>query len=150
YWDPQFAQGKGTAGFDTHDVAVVILNSCPNTGGITCGAAALGSYGALPQRNQVDSLKNNTPIDLVGFGVQGFLSGSGPCGGPCKKQPDFDQAFTRFFAPTTLIASNDRISKEFVKLHSNKGGVCFGDSGGPDLLSGSNVVLAVNSFGNGT
>ncbi len=58
-------------------------------------------------------------------------------------------AFTRFFAPTTLIASNDRISNEFLKLHANNGGVCSGDSGGPDLLGETNVILAVNSFGNG-
>jgi hypothetical protein len=148
YWDPKFAVGKGTAGFATHDVAVVILTSCPNDDDITCGPAPLGTYGALPQLRQVDSLENKAAIDLVGFGVQNFVNGGGPCGGPCKKQPN--DAFTRFRARTTLIASNNRISEEFLKLHSNKGGVCFGDSGGPDLLADTNVVLAVNSFGNGT
>jgi hypothetical protein len=85
-----------------------------------------------------------TSVDLVGYGVQNFVNGGGPCGGPCKKQPG--DATTRFFAATTLIASNDSISDEFIKLHSNKGGTCFGDSGGPNLLGGTNIVLAVNSF----
>lgn len=48
-----------------------------------------------------------------------------------------------------MVASNDSISDEFLKLHTNKGGTCFGDSGGPDLLGGTNVILGVNSFGNG-
>jgi hypothetical protein len=54
--------------------------------------------------------------------------------------------FTRFFAPSTLVASNNSISDEFIKYHLNKGGACFGDSGGPDLLGGTNIVLADNSF----
>ena len=37
-------------------------------------------------------------------------------------------------------------SSEFIKLHANKGGICFGDSGGPDLLGGTNVVIGINSF----
>ena len=154
YFDPNFQMGTkgGLPGFDTHDVAVVILTSsgCAvplhRTG--SCGpvpaSATLGKYGALPSENEVDSLAMNTPIDLVGFGVQNFVNGGGPCGGPCK--PQAGAVFTRFAAQTTLIASSNSISDEFVKLHSNKGGVCFGDSGGPNLLGGTNVVLAVNSF----
>jgi hypothetical protein len=85
-----------------------------------------------------------TGIDFVGFGVQNFINGGGPCGGPCTPVPG--DVFTRFFAPSTLIASNNSISDEFIKYHVNKGGICFGDSGGPDLLGGTNIVLADNSF----
>jgi hypothetical protein len=28
----------------------------------------------------------------------------------------------------------------------NRGGFCFGDSGGPDLLAGSDTVIGVNSY----
>jgi hypothetical protein len=155
YSDPQWVLGAkgGLPHFDTHDVAIIVFGEpgCHTPTSVStyfCGAipaaATGGQYGTLPQANLVDTLSNNTPVDLVGYGVQGFVNGSGPCDPNCKKSAG--ASATRFFAPTTLVASNDTIADEFIKLHSNKGGTCFGDSGGPNLLGGTNVVLAVNSF----
>ena len=124
--------GPGLPGFDTHDVAVVVLNSPRDP----------GSFGVLPSANLVDTLPMRTPVDIVGYGVQGFLRGGGP--------PDQIFLFTRYFAPSLLIQSNNVQSDEFIKLTANpaqgKGGICFGDSGGPDILSGTNIILAVNSY----
>ena len=130
YFDPQFAGiGNGIPQADTHDVAVVVFPA-PIPASVTGG-----QYGALPPQGIVDTLGNNTPIDLVGYGVVGFARGGG--------QPQPVALFQRFFGQTTAFKSNGAIGDEFLKLHN---GSCFGDSGGPDLLGGTNVVLAENSF----
>lgn len=151
YFDPDFVNGAhGLPHFDSHDIGLIIFGSpgCvvpPNASGMkSCGPVASSAFGALPSEGLVDTLANHTPIDLVGYGVQNFIIGGGPCGGPCK--PAQGSAFTRFFGQTTLVTSNDRIGDEFLKLQSNPSGTCFGDSGGPDLLGGTNIVLGINSF----
>ena len=89
-----------------------------------------------------DTLPTKTDVDLVGYGVQGFIRGGG--------KPGQVFLFTRYFAPSQLVQSNDVLSPQFLKLTANpskgKGGVCFGDSGGPDLLAGTDTILAVNSL----
>lgn len=124
--------GPGLPGFDTRDVAVIALNA-PRDPGV---------FATLPAAGLVDTLPMGTPADLVGYGVQGFVRGGG--------QPGQIFLFTRFFAPSQLVQSNHVHSAEFIKLTANpahgKGGVCFGDSGGPDVLAGTDIVLAVNSY----
>jgi hypothetical protein len=151
YVDPQFcpACGGGLPGFDTHDVAVV---SFASTGCSPCGpipaSATDGRYGALPAEGEVNRLPMKTPVDVVGYGVQAFTVGGGPCLGPCTPRPS---AFgTRSSTTSPLVQSTDAISDEFIKLQTTRGGQCLGDSGGPDLESGTNVLLAVTSFGTNT
>jgi hypothetical protein len=124
--------GSGTPGFDSDDVAVVALNTARNP----------GAFGVLPTSGLVNTLPMGTPVDIVGYGVQGFIHGGG--------QPGQIFLFTRYFAPSQLVQSHDVLSSEFLKLTANpaqgKGGVCFGDSGGPDVLGGTDIVLGVNSF----
>jgi hypothetical protein len=124
--------GNGLPGFDSHDVAVIVLDK----------PVTLPRYAQLPTENLVDTLPMSTNIDLVGYGVQ-FDKGGGP------RWPE-DGAFTRYYAPTLLVASNFVHSDEYIKLTANpaqgKGGTCFGDSGGPDLLGGTDIILAVNSY----
>jgi hypothetical protein len=124
--------GNGLPGFDSHDVAVIVLDE----------PVSLPRYAQLPQEGLVDTLPMSTNIDLVGYGVQ-FNQGGGP-------RIPYDGAFTRYYAPTLLVASNFVHSDEYIKLTANpakgKGGTCFGDSGGPDLLGGTDIILAVNSY----
>jgi hypothetical protein len=124
--------GGGLPGFDSHDVAVIVLDE----------PVILPRYAQLPAEGLVDILPMNTKVDLVGYGLQ-FDSGGGP------RYPE-DGAFTRYYAPTLLIASKFVHSDEYIRLTANpaqgKGGTCFGDSGGPDLLGGTDTILAVNSY----
>ena len=117
---------------DSYDVAVIVLDEPSDP----------GAFAALPTAGLVDALPMMTDVDIIGYGVQGFIRGGGP--------PDQLFLLTRYFAPSQLIQSNHVISGRFIKLTANpakgKGGVCFGDSGGPDILSGTNIILGVNSF----
>jgi hypothetical protein len=117
---------------DTYDVAVIVLDE----------ASDPGEFAVLPTAGLVDELPMMTDVDVIGYGVQGFLRGGG--------RPDQVFLLTRYFAPSQLVQSNDVISSLFLKLTANPskgtGGICFGDSGGPDILSGTNVILGVNSF----
>ena len=116
----------------THDVAVVTLDQ-----------AQPGPYAKLPALNAVSKLPKKSGLVLVGYGVSGFTNGGG------KPQPL--ATFQRSFATLTLGNAGNDVSAEFFKLASsasgNKPGACFGDSGGPDLVPGSNVAVGLTSFG---
>lgn len=132
--DPDWciACGPGLPGFDSHDVAVIALNA-PRDPGV---------FAVLPTAGFVDTLAMKAAVDVVGYGVQGFVRGGG--------RPGQIFLFTRYFARTELVQSSNVQSVEFIKLTANPsqgtGGICFGDSGGPDLLGGTDIVLAVNSY----
>jgi hypothetical protein len=131
--------GKGLPGFAAGDVGVVILTEPVPT-------SVVAAYAQLPSAGFVDTLRNKTKIDFVGYGVQFQISGQGgiPPGarwaGPRQ----------RMYAPSELVSGNFAHSETFMKFALNpgggSGGTCFGDSGGPDLLGGTSTVLAVNSY----
>jgi hypothetical protein len=135
-----YGRGNGLPAFSYRDIGVVVLNE----------PVSMDQYATLPTAGLVDTLKNKTPIDLVGYGVQ--YQGQIP--GNMVPQPPPYYRWTgprvRLYAPTELVSGNFVHSAEYMRLALNpgggSGGTCFGDSGGPDLLGGTNIVLAVNSY----
>jgi hypothetical protein len=137
YTFPEFCIGcgNGLPGFAYRDVGIVVLSEPVPT-------SVVGEYAELPTAGLVDTLANKTVVDIVGYGVQVQNRGGGP--------PFWTGLRVRLFAETQLVSQNFVHSDEFLRLTANpggdKGGTCFGDSGGPDLLGGTDVVLAVNSY----
>jgi hypothetical protein len=142
--NPNFCNpcGSGSINFARHDTGVVKLTS----------SVTLSRYAQLPAPNLVDTLANKTPIDLVGYGVQ--FQAQIP-GNQLPQPPPFNRwtgPRERNYAQAELVSGNFSNSDEFLRVTFNpgggKGGSCFGDSGGPNLLGGTDVVLADNSYVN--
>lgn len=140
-WDthPDYEMGAAPQLKDwiSHDVGIIILDE----------PVVMDYYGKLPTEGLVDTLDMMTPVDQVGYGVHEMfhVPGAGP--------PDWDwiEFGARYYAPAQLVKSNHVFSDEFIKLTANpaqgKGGTAFGDSGGPNLLGGTDTILAVTSWG---
>ncbi|MET0939063.1 MAG: trypsin-like serine protease [Gaiellaceae bacterium] len=126
-----------TGPFFVHDVGVVILQA-PGVTGLPASA-----YGVLPGLNSLDALKPNrsTTFDSVGYGLQKSF----PTAAAWKNVANR----TRMIAHPHLVQVNTGFVGDFSLLLSNNantGGTCFGDSGGPNFLAGTNVVAGVTSF----
>jgi hypothetical protein len=139
YTNPDFCIGcgNGLPGFATRDVGIIVL-----TEPVPTSVVPASEYAVLPSAGLVDTLKNKSAVDFVGYGVQEQIRGGGP--------PVWTGLRNRFFAPSELVSGKFVHSNEFMRFSLNaskgSGGTCFGDSGGPDLLAGSHTVLAVNSY----
>ena len=116
--------GGGNSGSDLNDVAVVL---------VVPGAPPLPPpYASLPLRvGYDDSLPNNQAIENLGYGVQDATTLQG--------------AGSRVVADEKIIPGGGKTGADFLKISG--GNTCFGDSGGPNLQAGTNIVLAVNSYG---
>ncbi len=146
YTNPDYGTGslgKGLPAFDYRDVGVIVLDEP-----VTC--ADVGRCAILPAAGLVDTLKNKTDIDFVGYGVQYQAQIPGK---DVPQPPPYNRwtgPRVRLYAPSQLVSGKFVHASEFMRLSLNpgggKGGTCFGDSGGPDLLGGTDTVLAVNSY----
>jgi hypothetical protein len=132
YGQSPYGGGNGLPAFAYHDVGVVVLDRAVTNVG----------YASLPPAGMVDTLRNKTKVDFVGYGVQKQVRDKG---GKVWAGPR-----VRMYAPSNLVSGKFVHSPDYMRLSLNpgrgKGGFCFGDSGGPDLLGGTDTILAVNSY----
>ena len=132
-----YGGGNGLPAFSYRDNGVVVLDD----------PVTLSRYAQLPTAGLVDKLaKKNKPVDVVGYGVQ-YQDMMYP-GQPPRAR--WTGPRERMYAPTNLISGKFVHSADYARLALNpgggSGGTCFGDSGGPDLQGGKDVILAVNSY----
>jgi secreted trypsin-like serine protease len=108
-------------------------------------------YGALPEYDQLDAMatqrgQQDVTFTAVGYGLQTSFPDAAAWKNASElyrmvSHPSLIQINTGFTGSESLLLSNN----------ANTGGTCFGDSGGPNFIGGSNVIGGVTSFGiNGT
>ncbi len=143
YTNPDFCHycygpSNGLPAFSYRDVGVVVLEK-------RVPRRVLNEYAALPDPGLVDTLANKTELDVVGYGVQWKIKDGG-----IPPYYRWTGPKVRLYAPSELISGEFVHSDEYMRIALNpggdSGGTCFGDSGGPDLLAGTDTVLAVNSY----
>jgi hypothetical protein len=122
------------------DVAVVLLPYDPGVG-----------YGALPELGLLDTLAPSAQpgnqdryLTAVGYGTTGLNRGEG---GP----PEFVYPDVRMRAENRIIGlKGARLGDLLVQTTAapgTGGGTCYGDSGGPFFLAGTNIVVATTITG---
>lgn len=132
YTHPDFfdvaPKGVGVPASVGHDVGVVVLDT----------PVALSRYAALPHAGALRG-DRSAPFTLAGYGANGWVTGGG------RPFPTFD--FDRMVATSRLIGVDSEFARFSTSLGQGDGGVGPGDSGGPALRQGSDLVSAIASHG---
>jgi hypothetical protein len=122
------------AAFFKHDLGVLRLSE----------PIFMDEYGRLPTQGLLDELyaeNKQQRYTAVGYGAEG--SGpKGSFGGDTRLRADL-----RLVNLEGVGGAGRGVAANF-SSNANTGGTCFGDSGGPIFVSGTNTIVAVVSFGN--
>ena len=130
------SNNHGVPHWASHDFGIIVLSEPVPT-------SIVNEYAQLPPPGIVETLANKTLLDIVGYGAQEQVHIPG-VGGKFWTWT----AVEPFFATAEFISGSFVDSDEWIRHTTNgvrdNGAVCFGDSGGPTLLSGT--VIGVASY----
>jgi hypothetical protein len=129
------AGAKPSEALKSSDVAIIQLDE---------PVKEVTAYPTLPTVGLADTLKAGTSLQVIGYGVQE------------QTQPKntWIGSFQRSSATVNLLSANFQGSDKYLKCSANaaqgKGGIAYGDSGGPTIYSinGQSILLAVNAYVN--
>ncbi len=132
---------NANSAFASSDLGVIVLDE-PVTGVTT--------FAALPNVGFSDSLPTKTSLKVIGYGVQYQIT-------PRNNGPEnaWVGYVSRNSAQVDLKLGNFAGSDRYIRCSANpgqdKGGIAFGDSGGPVVYTAANgqeTVIAVNAYVN--
>jgi hypothetical protein len=107
------------------DIAVVVL--------VGSGVQLGGHYALLPAAGLAGGLASSQRVDVVGFGISAIKNG-------------LPTAFGTRRVATANLADAGVLGGRYLKVIS---GPCQGDSGAPNLVAGSDTLLAITTYSNG-
>jgi hypothetical protein len=125
---------KGNHLYSSTDIGVIVLNK---------PVMEVTTYANLPPAGFADTLDKKTDLKVLGYGFQTQIT---------PKNNGVENSWVGTIscnsAQTQLVACNDKYLKLSANPSQSKGGVAFGDSGGPVIYSSNNqdTVLAINSY----
>src|SRR3954447_6359159 len=123
--DPAYNQSQS----DPHDIAVVVLDKAVNG----------TSPAKLPAAGSLSGLSGSQQFTSVGYGAYEVTNGPG------GHQYLYDDV--RMVATGTLNSVNKAWLRISMNRSTGNGGTCYGDSGGPNFLGGSNIIAAITITG---
>lgn len=129
------ASAKPNQVLQTSDVAIIQLDT---------PVKEVTTYPNLPAADLADTLKVGTPLTVIGYGVQEQI----------HPKNTWVESFQRSSATVNLLSTNFQGNDKYLKCSANsaqdKGGIAYGDSGGPTIytVNGQSILLAVNAYVN--
>jgi hypothetical protein len=133
-----FTGGNGRLG-QTWDIGAVCLDEPVPTSEVD--SDDYGVMAAVGTLNQLATQGKGADFDIVGYGLQGI-------------RPEFVNVPYRYRGQVSAVNLRSQVTGDGTSIQISAGpgkgigpgGACFGDSGGPLFLRGTNTIVGISSF----